>query len=76
MNCNDLKYMFLIGIDVERTEAQKLRLKHFKINFVVFVVGQGQGQRQRETQNPKQAPSCELSARGPTWGSNSQTARS
>ena len=33
-------------------------------------------ERERETQNPKQAPGPELSAQSPTWGSNSQTARS
>ena len=32
--------------------------------------------RERETQNPKQAPSSELSAQSPTRGSNSQTRRS
>ena len=37
---------------------------------------QGRGQREGETQNPKQAPGSELSAQSPTWGSNSQTARS
>ena len=31
------------------------------------------GQRERETQNPKQAPGCELSAQSPMWGSNSRT---
>ena len=31
----------------------------------------GEGQRDTETQNPKQAPGCELSAQSPTWGSNS-----
>ena len=36
----------------------------------------GEGQRERKTQNPKQAPGSELSAQSPTWGSNSQTARS
>ena len=30
----------------------------------------GEGQRERETQNPKQAPGSELSARSPTWSSN------
>ena len=29
--------------------------------------------RERETQNLKQAPGSELSAQGPTWGSNPQT---
>ena len=28
-------------------------------------------ERERNTQNPKQAPGSELSAQGPTWGSNS-----
>ena len=36
----------------------------------------GGAERARETQNPKQAPSSELSAQSPTQGSNSQTARS
>ena len=36
----------------------------------------GEGQRERETQNPKQAPGSEPSARSPTWGSNSRTMRS
>ena len=36
----------------------------------------GQGQRERETQNPKQVPGSELSARSPMRGSNPQTARS
>ena len=36
----------------------------------------GEGQRERETQNLKEAPGSELSAQSPTWGSNSQTARS
>ena len=36
----------------------------------------GEGQRERETQNPKQAPGSELSARSPTRGSNPQTVRS
>ena len=31
----------------------------------------GEGQRERETQNPKQAPSSELSAQSPMPGSNS-----
>ena len=34
------------------------------------------GEGQRETQNPKQAPGSELSARSPTRGWNSWTARS
>ena len=33
-------------------------------------------ERERETQNPKQVPGSELSARSPTQGSNSQTMRS
>ena len=37
---------------------------------------QGEGQRVRETQNPKQAPGPELTARSPPRGSNSRTARS
>ena len=36
----------------------------------------GEGQTGRETQNPKQDPGSELSARSLTWGSNSQTVRS
>ena len=36
----------------------------------------GGAERERETQNLKQAPGSELSAQSPTWGSNSQTARS
>ena len=39
-------------------------------------VGAGEGQRERETQNMKQVPGSGLSAQSPTWGSNSQTARS
>ena len=38
--------------------------------------GEGQRERERETQNLKQAPSSELSAQNPVWGSNSWTARS
>ena len=34
------------------------------------------GQREKETQNLKQAPGSELSGQSPTWGPNSQTARS
>ena len=34
------------------------------------------GGAERETQNPKQAPGSELSARSPTWGSNPRTLRS
>ena len=30
----------------------------------------GGAERERETQNPKQAPGTELSAKSPTWGSN------
>ena len=37
---------------------------------------QGRAERERETQNPKQAPGSELSARSPTRGSNARTARS
>ena len=36
----------------------------------------GEGQREEETQNLKQTPGSELSARSPTQGSNSQTVRS
>ena len=36
----------------------------------------GGAERERETQNPKQALGSELSAQSPTWGSNSQPARS
>ena len=36
----------------------------------------GEGRREREAQNLKQAPGSEPSARSPTWGLNSQTARS
>ena len=36
----------------------------------------GEGQRERETQNLKLALGSELSVQSPTWGSNSQTARS
>ncbi|VFV38415.1 Hypothetical predicted protein [Lynx pardinus] len=35
-----------------------------------------EGQRERETQNPKQAPGSEPSARSPSRGSNPRTARS
>ena len=38
------------------------------------VVG-GEGQRERETQNPKQAPGCELSAQSLMRGLNSGTVR-
>ena len=38
--------------------------------------GGGGSERERETQNLEQAPGSELSARSPTRGSNSQTARS
>ena len=50
--------------------------------FLMFIfwererVWAGEGQRERETQNPKQAPGSELSARSPTRGSNPQTVRS
>ena len=54
------------------------------ITFIYFLetetgraqVGEGQRERERETQNPKQAPGSELSARSPTRGSNSRTVRS
>ena len=36
----------------------------------------GEGQRERETQNPKQAPGSERSARSLMWGSNSRAMRS
>ena len=36
----------------------------------------GEGQRERKAQNRKQAPGSELPAQSPTWGLNSQTARS
>uniref|UniRef100_A0A8C9CWF6 Immunoglobulin kappa variable 4-1 n=1 Tax=Panthera leo TaxID=9689 RepID=A0A8C9CWF6_PANLE len=39
-------------------------------------VNGGGAERERETQNPKQAPGSELSARNPTWGSNTRTVRS
>ena len=38
-------------------------------------IERGRG-RERETQNLKQAPSSELSAKSPSWGLNSQTVRS
>ena len=38
---------------------------------------QGRGREtEKETQNPKQAPGSKLSDQSPTWGSDSQTARS
>ena len=36
----------------------------------------GERERERETQNPKQAPGSELSAKSPMRGSNSGTMRS
>ena len=36
--------------------------------------GEREKKRERETQNPKQAPGSELSAKSPMWGSNSQAA--
>ena len=36
----------------------------------------GEGQREEETQNRKQAPGSELSAKSPMQGSNSRTTRS
>ena len=39
-------------------------------------MSRGGAERERETQNPKQAPSSELSAQSQTWGSNSWTMRS
>ena len=36
----------------------------------------GEGQREGESQNRKQAPGSELSARSPTWALNPRTVRS
>ena len=35
----------------------------------------GGAERERKTQNPKEAPGSELSAKSPTWGSNSRTVK-
>ena len=36
----------------------------------------GEAERERDTQNLKQAPGSEMSAKSPTWGSNSQAVTS
>ena len=33
--------------------------------------GEGQSERERDTQDPKYASGCALSAQSPMWGSNS-----
>ena len=54
-------------------------LNYYFFNVYLFLrerTQAGEGQRERETQNLKQSPGSELSAQSPTWGSNSQIARS
>ena len=54
---------------------------YFIYFFIVYLLLRkstqaGKGQRKRETQNLKEAPGSELSAKSPTWGLNPQTVRS
>ena len=64
-------------------------MKRVNLNKLIFIfererqrsrqtdrVWAGEGQRERETQNSKQAPGSELSAKSSSWGSNPQTVRS